>query len=31
VLTYMRPRMRKTISVRISESLEPATDSVTDS
>jgi hypothetical protein len=31
VLTYMRPRMRKTISVRISESLEPITDSVTDS
>jgi hypothetical protein len=29
VLTYERPRMRKTISVRIEESLEPVTDSVT--
>jgi hypothetical protein len=29
VLNYERPRMRKTISVRIEESLEPVTDSVT--
>ncbi len=29
VLTYERPRMRKTISVHIEESLEPVTDSVT--
>ena len=30
VLTYQRPRMRKRITVRIEESLEPVTDSVTD-
>jgi hypothetical protein len=30
VLTYARPRMRKTISVRIEESLEPVTDGVTE-
>lgn len=29
VLTYLRPRMRKTISVHISESLEPVTDGAT--